>query len=172
MGGGGGGEGGENDYEDSPLLGGEAGENTLSLRPDVAGPTEFSLMEKFFMATYLFFQGLLAGFSMALIYIVDQAASDYDLLVNYEPSANEIRRVMFIFGAISFVGALESFTDSWRHKRYVQAAGGVSEGGGSGSGRGGDKEHLLRTKTVSAGDDMITQAQLEKWVIYASYQEL
>lgn len=128
----------------------------------MAGPTDFSLMEKFFMATYLFFQGLLAGFSMALIYIVDQAASDNDLLANYQPSANEIRRIMFIFGAISFVGALEAFTDSWRRKRYVQAVGGGNEAGsGSGSGRG-DKEQIQRKKDIVAGEDIITQTTLEE----------
>jgi hypothetical protein len=118
----------EQDYEESPLLGGEAGDHSSSYGPDVAGMEEFSIMDKFFLASYLFFQGLLAGFSTALVYIVEQSGSDNDLLINYQPSSNEIRRILFIFGGISFVGALESFGDTWRRKRYAPSGGGGGRG--------------------------------------------
>jgi hypothetical protein len=151
----------ESDFEESPLLGREDGDSSASsssFRPDLTtGMEEFSIMDKFFVACYIFFQGLLAGFSLALIYLVDQADSDFDLLVNYQPSANEIRRILFIFGAISFVGSLESFNDSWRHKRSL------GEGGsGSGRGKGKDISDQDKRKAAARGDTIITTDQLER----------
>jgi hypothetical protein len=122
-------------------------------------------MEKFFLASYLFFQGLLAGFTLALIYLVEQAESDSELLLNYQPSSNEIRRILFIFGAISFVGALEAFSDSWRRKRYASSSALSSNGEGRVKGIDGGKASSKRS-AASGGDNIITQTQLEGYTIF------
>lgn len=157
----GGAGGDQQDYDDAAamLLRGEDGKLS-SHRPDIARGDDFSIMEKFFLASYVFFQGLLAGFCLALVYLVEQADSDDDLLLNYQPSSSEIRRILFIFGAISFVGALESFSDSWRRRRDATAL--LSSSGGRGV-EGGGKESGKRTNAGSAGgsDSIVTQAQLE-----------
>ena len=112
-------------------------------------------MEKFFLASYIFFQGLLAGFSMALVYVVEQTDTDFDLLVNYQPSSNEIRRILFIFGAISCVGALELFTNSLRRRRYLSNA----SPGEAASSR--DKDGRSSTATTGTG---FSQVQLEGYI--------
>ena len=124
-------------------------------------------MEKFFLASYLFFQGLLAGFTLALIYLVEQAESDSELLLNYQPSSNEIRRILFIFGAISFVGALEAFSDSWRRKRYASCSSSALSSNGEGRVKGidGGKASSKRS-AASGGDNIITQTQLEGYTIF------
>lgn len=149
------------DFEESPLLG-DSGENS-NLRAQIPGSSseEFSLMEKFFLAACLFFQGLVAGFSLALVYLVEQADSDFDLLVNYQPSSNEIRRILFIFGAVSFVGALELFSYSWRRRRNVSLVSGLSDGGIKRAGR----EHINNRNVAGTEDSAVTHALLERYIL-------
>jgi len=167
----GGGVGGaelEGDFEETPLLRGEDGESA-GFQLDANRGLQFSIMDKFFLSSYLFFQGLLAGFVLALVYLIEQAGSDTELLVNYQPSSNEIRRILFIFGAISFVGALESFSDSWRRRRYSSARSGIAElGGKSGEGSKGQTNRADASDT----DSFVTHAQLEGFLLPLTWASL
>lgn len=106
------------DEEDTdPLLG--------KLDHDMATPAvESAIMltatVSFFQVSYLFFQGLLAGFSAITIYQTSLYTDNEDLLLAYQPRANETRRLFYILSTVSLVGAIDVVINTFTHKTSVK----------------------------------------------------
>jgi len=59
-------------------------------------------------ASFLLFQGLFAGFSFATVALATAASSDAVFLTEYQPNAQEYRRLFYLLASLSVVGSFDS----------------------------------------------------------------
>lgn len=59
-------------------------------------------------SAFLFVQGILAGFAFTSIGQETSAGNDASFIINYQPNANEYRRLFYLFTSISLVGSLDT----------------------------------------------------------------
>lgn len=60
---------------------------------------------------YLCGQGILAGFSFVTVYNMTSFSSDEEFLLNYQNTANEVRRFFYILSTIALAGGLDACLD-------------------------------------------------------------
>lgn len=60
---------------------------------------------------YVCAQGILAGFSFLTVYNLTSFDKDEDFIMNYQPSANEVRRFFYLLSTISLAGGLDACLD-------------------------------------------------------------
>lgn len=66
-----------------------------------------------FYFIYFLLQGVLVGFSFSTFYLQVNASNDESLLIAYQPSAGETRRLFYLLSTISVVGSIHIFQDIW-----------------------------------------------------------
>ena len=77
---------------------------------------------------YLFFQGTVAGFSFSTLYVYVNASSTASFLSDYQPNADEFRRLFYILTTISAVGSINAVLTSLSQTRHQTKAGGAAKG--------------------------------------------
>jgi len=62
----------------------------------------------FLRASFLLFQGLFAGFAFATVALDNTAPNDATFLTQYQPDAQEYRRLFYLLASLSAVGSLDA----------------------------------------------------------------
>lgn len=125
---------GDDDDDQLPLL-----PASLSSQRDLSAHNSRGFLERasthaniiiFLRIFYLFFQGTVAGFSFSTLYVYVNATSNVGFLSDYQPNADEFRRLFYILTTISAVGSINTVTTSLSQTRHQAKAGTASKGQG------------------------------------------